>query len=138
MDILRRNTDYALRTMASLTENYNVKSISTRQISTAGNIPYPLTCKILQSLRKSNLVASSMGPKGGFVLARVPSEITLLQIIEAMQGQVTLNCCLVADDVCPRQRGCVVNKKLAGLQRQMEQYLGNITLEDLLKGTSGK
>ena len=136
MDILRRNTDYALRTMAGLTENYNVKSVSTRQISTAGNIPYPLTCKILQTLRKAKLVASSMGPKGGFVLARMPSEISLLQIIEAMQGRVTLNCCLVADDACPRQKDCVVNKKLAGLQQQMEQYLGNITLEELLKDGS--
>ena len=133
MDILRRNTDYALRAMANLAVNYNVRSVSTRHIADAGNIPYPISCKILQTLHKAKLVNSSMGPKGGFTLARAPSQITLLQIIEAIQGRVTLNSCLVDDDVCPRQISCAVNKKLLGLQQQIEQYLDKITLEGLLK-----
>ncbi len=133
MDILRRNTDYALRVMANLTVNYNVKSVSTRCIADAGNIPYPISCKILQTLHKAKLINSSMGPKGGFVLAMAPAQITLLQIIEAIQGRVTLNSCLVDDDVCPRQVNCAVNKKLVNLQQQIEQYLDEITLEGLLK-----
>ena len=91
MDILRRNTDYALRVMANLTVNYNVKSVSTRHIAAAENIPYPISCKILQTLHKAKLVNSSIGPKGGFILAMAPVQITLLQIIEAIQGRVTLN-----------------------------------------------
>ena len=136
MDIIRRNTDYALRTMAVLAINYNVKSVSTRHIADAGNIPYPISCKILQTLHKAKLVTSSMGPKGGFAMARTPAKITLLQIIEAIQGRVTLNSCLVDDDACPRQVDCAVNEKLVGLQQQIEQYLDEITLEDLLKGDS--
>lgn len=136
MDILRRNTDYALRVMANLTVNYNVKSVSTRHIAVAENIPYPISCKILQTLHKAKLVNSSMGPKGGFILAMAPVQITLLQIIEAIQGRVTLNSCLVDDDACTRQVNCAINRKLADLQQQIEQYLGEITLEGLLKDGS--
>jgi len=136
MDILRRNTDYALRVMAHLTINYNVKSVSTRNIANAENIPYPISCKILQILHKAKLVNSSMGPRGGFALARAPAQITLLQIIEAIQGRLTLNCCLVNDDACPRQVNCAVNKKLINLQQQIEQYLDEITLKELLKDGS--
>lgn len=136
MDILRRNTDYALRTMANLTKNYNVRCVSTRYIAATEGIPYPITCKILQTLHKVKLVNSVMGPKGGFTLARKPSQITLLQIIGAIQGKVALSSCLVEEDTCLRQQNCVLNQKLMGLQQQIEQYLGKITLEELLKDAS--
>lgn len=131
MDILRRNTDYALRAMVDLAGLYGNEPIAARQLAQQGDMPYQLTCKILQKLHNARLVESSMGPAGGFYLSRKPSKISLLDVIEAVQGAVTLNRCLLGMDVCPRQRNCSVRVRLAQLQKEIDKYLRSITLEQL-------
>ena len=73
-----------------------------------------------------------MGPKGGFKLDRAPSKINLLEIIEIIQGQMSLNRCLVDVSACTRQRKCPINKKMAGLQEYLITFLSDITLDQLL------
>ena len=133
MDILRRNTDYALRIMVALASNWGKEEISTRVFSRQQDIPYQLACKLMQRLHKAKLVKSSRGPKGGFSLRREPSEINLLEIIETIQGPMSINRCLVDIAACVRQSNCPVNKKLQGLQLYLEDFLKAITLEQLLE-----
>jgi len=133
MDILRRNTDYALRIMVNLAKNWGQESISTRTISHDEDIPYQLACKLMQRFNKAKLVKSSMGPKGGFRLSREPSRINLFQIIKTIQGPVSLNRCLIDVKACLRQRRCPVSKKLAGLQKYIEGFLRQTTLAQLLE-----
>ena len=132
MDILRRNTDYALRIMVNLAVNAEQGLTSTSTVSADMDIPYYLACKLMQRLHKAKLVKSSMGPKGGFKLARPPSKINLLDIIETIQGRIALNRCLVDVSACTRQRKCPVNKKLVGLQKYLVTSLSDITLDQLL------
>lgn len=137
MDILRRNTDYALRAMAHLAGHYKQGPVSTRDLADAEDITYQLACKIMQKLGKAKLVESSMGPKGGFTLNGDPSETNLLDVIIAMQGPVRLNRCLTSDEICTkvcvRQPSCQVNAKLAQLQGNMNDYLSSVTLDQLLE-----
>lgn len=132
MDILRRNTDYALRMMVYLTMYSKKGPISTKEVSSNMGIPYYLACKLMQKLQKADLIQSSMGPKGGFKLSKAPSVINLLDIIETIQGPVSVNRCLVDISACLRQRNCPVNKKLAGLQEYLTTFLRDITLDQLL------
>ena len=133
MDVLRRNTDYALRAMVNLASHWGQGPISTRAVSQEMDIPYQLACKLMQRLHKAKLLKSCMGPKGGFRLNREPSKIHLLEIIEAIQGPVILNRCLVDVSACVRQPSCPVSRKLAKLQRSLEEFLSGITLDELLK-----
>ncbi|MHC4265148.1 MAG: RrF2 family transcriptional regulator [Planctomycetota bacterium] len=133
MDIIRRNTDYALCLMIHLAEHYNEQAVSTNQMTKGEKIPYSLACKLLQKLQKHKLVESKMGPKGGFCLRKKPTEINLLEIIEVIQGPVCVNRCLLDSYSCPRKSRCPINGKLYQLQNYMKTYLESISLEQLVK-----
>lgn len=133
MDILRRNTDYALRAMVNLAGHYGEDPVSTRDISQSEDISYQLACKLMQKLNNAGLVKSSMGPNGGFVLSRTPRKINLAEIIDAIQGPLSLSRCLLGKNVCPRQSHCPINAKLTKLQKNIGDYLQSITLNELLQ-----
>ncbi len=131
MDIIRRNTDYALRAMAHLAKNYSTESISTRVIAERQEISYQLACKLMQKMNEAGLVSSFMGPKGGFILSKDPSKINLLEIIQAVQGPLSVNKCLAEEDKCPRKDRCPLTGKMKDLQDYIVKFLSDLTLGDL-------
>jgi Rrf2 family iron-sulfur cluster assembly transcriptional regulator len=133
MDLVRRNTDYALRAMAYLAGHHGDGPVSAREVSQKGDIPYQLACKLLQKLNRTKLVESCMGPKGGFRISKALSKINLLEIIEAIQGKVQLSRCLLGEDICPHQKSCKVRTKLAKLEKTINNYLGSVTLEKVVR-----
>ncbi|RKY05110.1 MAG: hypothetical protein DRP66_10910 [Planctomycetota bacterium] len=130
MSILRRNTDYALRAMVNLAGHYGGDVVATRQLSAEEDISYQYAAKIMQLLHAAGLVKSTMGSHGGFSLARPPQEVSLLDIIKAVQGAVSLNDCFLDADACPRRSTCVISAKIAGLQEYIEKSLAGITLAE--------
>ena len=136
MNIIRQNTDYALRMMVILGRHYGDEPVSTRVLARQGDVAYQFACKIMQQLHDAGLVKSTMGPKGGFYLAKTPSKINMLQVITALQGPVSMNNCLGIEG-CERKRSCPVSARLAGIQKQVEASLRSITLAEVLKYKSG-
>ncbi|MFA5292552.1 MAG: Rrf2 family transcriptional regulator [Phycisphaerae bacterium] len=133
MDVIRRNTDYALRLVVGLVENYGGQPISARQLAKNQDVSETLACKLLQKLSSAKLVKSSMGATGGFELAKEPAKINLYQVIRAIQGEVCLNQCVLDPKSCPKKPKCAVSKKLASLQKYIEASLKDTTLDKLLK-----
>ena len=138
MDIVRRNTDYALRAMVNLARNYEIALVSSRTIALQEKVPYQLACKLMQKLHKAKLIESTMGPKGGFCLSRKPDKITLLEVIEAMQESLSLNRCLLSKNRCPKIKSCTIRPRLFKLQDYIGTYLNNITLAELAGNKSNK
>jgi Rrf2 family protein len=139
MDILRRNTDYALRLMLGLTRHQEENgSVSTRLLAEEQDVSYQLACKLMQQLHDARLVSSCMGPKGGFRLGRRPAEINLLEIIEVVQGPLSLNRCLAKGGACSRSKVCPMRGRIGELQGRMGEYLGGITLEELASSQGAK
>lgn len=137
MDILRRNTDYALRLMVSLARHGRDASVSTRSLAQEQDVPYQLACKLMQQLHAGKLVESYMGARGGFRLGREPGRVSLLDVVEVIQGRLSLNRCLLSKTCCPRTATCPVRAKMGELQNQMEEYLGKVTLADLIQAQEG-
>ena len=139
MDVVRRNTDYAVRLMVHLAKHYGNEPISTRTAAAEEHVPYQLACKLMQKLNNAKLVTSCMGPRGGFVLGTEPSKISLLDVVEVIQGPINMNRCLLSEDTCPKRTTCTVRGKLAILQKNINGSLAAITLDELThKGPKNK
>ena len=132
MDLIRRNTDYALRLAANLAMEYNSQSaLSATVLSKKNNVPYPLTCKLLQKFQQAGIVKSTLGSKGGFKLARDPKDISFRDLIETIQGPISVNRCLLGPYSCPMKGHCPLHPKLVGLQKEIEHHLTTTTLADV-------
>ena len=139
MEILRRNTDYALRMVTTLAKHFDDGEImSARHLTADCNVSYELGRKLLQRLHKAELVKGHMGLQGGFVLSRRPSEITLIEVINVVQGTIRLNQCLAGGQGCEFRPDCEINSKLASLQDYMSEYLQGITIDQLIKKSKNK
>jgi Rrf2 family protein len=134
MNVVRQNTDYALRALINLAGRYGRDVVSAKVLAEEEDISYQFACKIMQKLQAAKLVKSSMGPKGGYYLSKHPSKVSLLEVIEAVQGTVSLNKCLLSADACKRKPNCPVSEKLAQLQEYIESFLRGVTLDEFLAG----
>lgn len=134
MDVIRRDTDYALRLAAQLAQGFAVGlPLSARALAKDNHVSYAHACKLLQKLAAAGLVTSTMGPKGGFVLAHKPETITFGQVIEAVQGPVSVIRCLMGNFNCPMKGDCPVSSKLGVMQQQITDFLSDVTLAEFVK-----
>lgn len=133
MELIRRDTDYAFRLAATLTGIYGTgKQLSAKVLAKETQVSYALTCKILQKLAHVGIVESIMGPKGGWKLAKSPEKVEFGHIIEAVQGPVAVNKCLLGDFHCPLKGKCPAHPKMAQLQNQIAGYLKELTLKEFV------
>ncbi len=88
---------------------------------------------LFRQLKSVGLVRSVRGAKGGYCLARPPEEITLLEIINALEGTVTPVNCVDDEQICSRTPQCVTREVWIELKQIIEEYLSSKTLADLVK-----
>jgi Rrf2 family protein len=131
MEISRR-TDYGVRVIMDLATLPESTRASTQEIADRQNIPAPFLAKIISRLSLSGLVTTYRGAGGGVSLARPASEISLLHVIEALDGPVQLNRCVIEPSACPRDEHCPVHHIWARAQSELTSLLGNTTFGDLV------
>ncbi len=86
--------------------------------------------KVLQTLARAGLLESVRGPKGGFRLSRPREEITLLQVLEAIDGKFDPPGCLMSSSVCG-QMGCIFDDLLLRINGEVREYMSSRNLEDI-------
>ncbi|MFA7148921.1 MAG: Rrf2 family transcriptional regulator [Syntrophomonadaceae bacterium] len=132
---ITRQTEYAIRTMLELARAPRGEFLSTHFISEQQDIPEDFLKKTLKLLVLAGLISTQRGVKGGIALARPAGEITLVDIIEAVEGNIALNVCLAPGYNCPNQPGCPVSRSLARAQQAMLNELRKESLEDMLRSS---
>ncbi len=126
-----RKADFAIRGIFYLGMHPGGKA-SLDEIAGAEAIPKPFLAKILQSLSKKNLIRSSKGPSGGFMLLRPLDKITLLDVIEAVEGEISLNRCLVEGSGCPKNGYCAAHTVWMECQEGLISILRGHTIRSLV------
>ena len=128
---LTRGADYGTRGIIYLARRPMNAVVLVGEIASAEELSESYLAKIFQDLAKEGLVRSHRGAKGGFSLARPAEQITLLQIIEAIEGPIAINRCLAPWEGCERSDTCPVHPVLARAQGQLLAVLDGTTLSDL-------
>jgi len=130
MEISRR-TDYGVRVILDLANLQDGERASTQEIAERQRIPAPFLAKIVSQLSTSGLLETYRGAGGGVVLARPPSEINLLDVIEALDGPIHLNRCVIEPDHCPHGGKCPVHDIWMEAQRDLTRVLTSVTFDSL-------
>lgn len=134
MQLIRRNSDYALRSLWYLAGFPKGKKIKVSKIAKKQKVPVAFLRKTLLRLSKAGIIESQSGPTGGFWLSRRPSQISLKEVLESVQGRVSLNECLYDCSACSRWRRCSVRPGLSMIQEKLTGLLDKCSLEDFFKG----
>ena len=130
MDISRK-TDYALRMLSMLVKG-DGGLLSVRTAAEQVDVPYSFARAIQHGLVQAGILESLRGVHGGMRLKADPSEITVREVVEAVQGPMVMNDCTAVDGECPRMGTCCYHPVWAGAQALMRDYLDSITLDDVV------
>ncbi len=119
---ITRETDYAIRCVHYLSGKRG-KVTMVDEISREMCIPKSFLAKIVQKLTKASIVKSYRGVKGGFELAQHPRHISLLEVIEAVQGPMAMNVCALDERRCEFSGTCSIHPVWVEVKREVEKIL---------------
>ena len=125
-----KRADYGLMAIHYIAINDGFGAVSAKRIAEEFAIPPELMAKILQKLAKQRLIVSTNGPKGGYALARRPAEITVGQVIRALEGPINIVSCLEDAD-CPQMQKCNLRRPVQKIQAAISQVLDTMSLAEL-------
>lgn len=128
---LTRKGDYAIRGIIYLASQPPNKISLLSEIAMAVDVPQTFLAKIFQQFSKTGIVKSFRGTGGGFLLAGPPENITLLQVVEAVEGPILPNRCVLKPGECERDSFCTVHPVWLKVQHQVRDILSDVTLKDL-------
>lgn len=131
---LSKKADYALIAMkhlATRADRATAPSSSAREIAELYDIPIELLAKVLQRLVRRGLLASQQGTRGGYQLARTPSQISVADVIQAIDGPVTVTACSTEESQCDQFAKCNVRDPLWRVRERILTALGECTIAEL-------
>lgn len=123
--------EYAIRTMIHLAENESQGTVTIFEISVAQEIPEMFLRKIVPLLSTAGLIKSKKGKQGGISLAKNPDTITPLEIIQAVEGPIALNKCLIDKEFCTDVRWCSVHTIWCELLIDMKKKLSSKSIKQI-------
>jgi Rrf2 family transcriptional regulator, iron-sulfur cluster assembly transcription factor len=128
---LTRKGEYAIRGILYLAQQPPGKISLISEIAEAADVPQTFLAKIFQGFAKIGIVNSYRGTGGGFTIGRAPSNITLREVVEAVEGPIIPNRCLMGVGYCDRGDTCNVHPVWRKVQSQVVHILDGVTIEEL-------
>jgi Rrf2 family protein len=125
-------TKYAIRTVLFLAgKEQGELKCKVSNLATELNIPKPFLSKILQKLAKANLISSAKGRGGGFYLTESNLKMTLLDIIECVEGSNVLNECILGQPTCSDENPCSLHHYYKDIKRDLLMVISDASIEKL-------
>lgn len=131
---LRKLTDYGLVLMTCIARSRGPSLRTARDLAVESKLPLSTVSKLLKELLQSGLLVSHRGTKGGYVLAREPQDISVIEIIAALEGQMALTeCSTDVTGLCDLEPCCPIKSNQQIINKAVRGVLEKITLSDLIE-----
>lgn len=131
MQIIKRDTDYAIRGLLYLARTCN-GVVSCAEVAEACDMPKTFAHKIFKKMVNTGILTSQTGRAGGFQLAKPSKQIFLHDIVEAVQGPVSVSSCVLDANACAHRGKCPLSAQWGKLQRRITAFLDDTSLHDML------
>lgn len=128
---LSKKADYALMAMKHLATRHDAASSSAREIAEAYEIPLELLAKVLQRLVRARLLISVQGTRGGYRLGRPAPSIPVAEVIQAVDGPLTVTACSDDDHQCEQYLKCSIRDPLWKIRGRILEALTTVSVADL-------
>jgi Rrf2 family protein len=131
---------YGVRALFEIARNYQNGPLSIKEIAERQRISLSYLEQILHRLGKAGIIESVRGPHGGYELARKPADLTIGDVVRALEGPIALSHCLEPGEsrLCHQADDCVARMVWARVGEKIEEALDSITFEHLLTRNRGK
>ena len=123
---------YGIHAMYDLACNYNAGPQPIKAIAEREGIPEAYLEQLIAVLKKEKLVTSTRGAQGGYVLARRPEEITVGDVLRALEGGLNLVDCLLEEDTCGKSCACPSRIVWLKIRDGLNSVIDGITLKDMV------
>jgi len=133
---ISKKVEYALIALIDLANAKMVEPVTAKSLAHTYNLPQELLCKVMQKLTKQNILHSVQGVKGGYSLYVDPKDVSLKQVIEVLEGPISIIACNHNDGEkcsCDVQGNCTIKSPLEIIQMELIEYFENISIDDLRK-----
>jgi Rrf2 family cysteine metabolism transcriptional repressor len=135
---LSTRTRYGIRAMLELAASNRASPVQLRIIAEHQDISVKYLEQLMAILKSAGFVRSVRGSKGGYVLAKAPSQINLSDIFKCLEGPVATAECVENEDYCDRAADCVARELWERVEQAIRSVLQSITLQDLLDWAKDK
>lgn len=130
---ITRQADYAVRAVLHLARMNGSTRAATSQVAKEQHIPPSFLAKIISQLSIAGLLHTSRGARGGVTMAREPKDVTLLEVIEAIDGPIILNECVGENSICTFEEDCPLRPVWCEAQEELVGRLKNTNFQQLLE-----
>ncbi len=135
---LSKQTDYGIVLLTAMANgDTEGASHSARELSQLTRLPLPMVGKILKVLAREGILVSQRGMHGGYSLARRPEDLSLVEILNAIEGPLALTECSGPSSSCEHEENCPVQVNWVSINRVIQDALGEISLRDMAQPTLG-
>ena len=128
---------YGLRTLMDISIHQTKGPVNLNDIAERQGISAKYLWQIVNLLKTAGFVRGTRGPKGGYILIRDPADITMLDIIQVLEGPISLVECVDDADFCPRMENCVAHSVWMDVSQVIRGALQKITLAEILRRHAG-
>jgi Rrf2 family transcriptional regulator, iron-sulfur cluster assembly transcription factor len=128
---LTRAGEYAIRCVLYMAMHRDRPVIGRKEIAEAMDVPAQFLGKVAQQLARAGIIAIRQGAYRGYELIQPPQDVTLLSVVEAIDGEIFLNDCIHRPDSCDRQSICAVHQVWDRARRQLRDTLAGTNLAGL-------
>jgi len=136
--LLSKTCIYGLRASVLLAMRNEDQYITIRELSDELEISFYFLTKVLQQMTKAEILESYKGPNGGVKLARKAHEIRMMDVVKAIDGELSFKSCVMGQSECDLMEPCPLHHKWVELQTRMTSIMNGTTIEGLAKEMKGR